>query len=104
MEDLKNRLHEEKKIIKEILKETNFSVELETPYKVSRADFVSVYSSLYKQEFEEHILDDSRSSSLDKGNIKLTYESVSNFTATVVMFYTVCRVNIFLDICILGQK
>lgn len=34
VEDLKNRLHEEKKIIKEILKETNFSVELETPYKV----------------------------------------------------------------------
>ena len=86
VEDLKNRLHEEKKIIKEILKETNFSVELETPYNVSRADFVCMYSSLYKQEFEEHILEDSRSSSLDKGNIKLAYESVSSFTATVVMF------------------
>ena len=29
------------------------------------------------QEFEQHILEDSRSSSLDKGNIKLTYQSVS---------------------------
>jgi len=35
VEDLKNRLHEEKKIIKEILKETNFNVELETPYEVT---------------------------------------------------------------------
>ena len=35
VEDLKNRLHEEKKIIKEILKETNFNVEIETPYLVS---------------------------------------------------------------------
>lgn len=33
VEDLKNRLHEEKKIIKEILKETNFNVEIETPYE-----------------------------------------------------------------------
>ena len=35
VEDLKNRLHEEKKIIKEILKETNFNVEIETPYEAS---------------------------------------------------------------------
>jgi len=46
VEDLKNRLHEEKKIIKEILKETNFSVELETPYKVRIANISGMYSFL----------------------------------------------------------
>lgn len=39
VEDLKNRLHEEKKIIKEILKETNFNVEIETPYEVRCLDY-----------------------------------------------------------------
>lgn len=41
VEDLKNRLHEEKKIIKEILKETNFSVEIETSYEVSYIHYVT---------------------------------------------------------------
>lgn len=42
VEDLKNRLHEEKKIIKEILKETNFNVEIETQYEVK----LSLYAFL----------------------------------------------------------
>ena len=42
VEDLKNRLHEEKKIIKEILKETNFNVEIETQYEVK----LSLYTFL----------------------------------------------------------
>lgn len=46
VEDLKNRLHEEKKIIKEILKETNFNVEIETPYEVSIIKYSVWYGEL----------------------------------------------------------
>ncbi|KAL5497081.1 hypothetical protein EMCRGX_G013480 [Ephydatia muelleri] len=35
VEDLKGRLHEEKKIVKEILKDKNFTVDINTPFEVS---------------------------------------------------------------------
>ena len=35
VEDLKARLHEEKKIIKEILKDTNYVVDVDTPFEAS---------------------------------------------------------------------
>ncbi|XP_064456201.1 pre-mRNA-processing factor 40 homolog B-like [Ornithodoros turicata] len=60
VEDLKDRFHGEKKIIKEILKEKNFVVEVNTQYD----DFVTVIS------------EDKRSATLDAGNVKLTYNSL----------------------------
>lgn len=60
VEDLKDRFHGEKKIIKEILKEKNFLVEVNTQYD----DFVTVIS------------EDKRSATLDAGNVKLTYNSL----------------------------
>lgn len=60
VEDLKDRFHGEKKIIKEILREKNFVVEVNTVYD----DFVTVIS------------EDKRSATLDAGNVKLTYNSV----------------------------
>ncbi|XP_067650087.1 pre-mRNA-processing factor 40 homolog A-like isoform X2 [Haliotis asinina] len=60
VEDLKARFHDEKKIVKEILREKGFVVEVSTTYD----DFASVISS------------DRRAISLDTGNIKLTYNSL----------------------------
>ncbi|EEC04558.1 spliceosomal protein FBP11/splicing factor PRP40, putative, partial [Ixodes scapularis] len=60
VEDLKDRFHGEKKIIKEILKEKNYMVEVNTQYD----DFVTVIS------------EDKRSATLDAGNVKLTYNSL----------------------------
>uniref|UniRef100_A0A023GP43 Pre-mRNA-processing factor 40 homolog B n=2 Tax=Amblyomma TaxID=6942 RepID=A0A023GP43_AMBTT len=60
VEDLKDRFHGEKKIIKEILREKNFVVEVNTVYD----DFVTVIS------------EDKRSATLDAGNVKLTYNSL----------------------------
>lgn len=60
VEDLKDRFHGEKKIIKEILKEKNYMVEVNTVYD----DFVTVIS------------EDKRSATLDAGNVKLTYNSL----------------------------
>ena len=47
------------------------------PFSFIQSHYYNVHLLAYEQEFEHHILDDSRSSSLDKGNIKLAYESVS---------------------------
>ena len=47
VEDLKNRLHEEKKIIKEILKDTNYNVEIETPYEVNCYRKLCTYARVY---------------------------------------------------------
>ncbi|KAL3231897.1 hypothetical protein MRX96_023164 [Rhipicephalus microplus] len=60
VEDLKDRFHGEKKIIKEILREKNFMVEVNTVYD----DFVTVIS------------EDKRSATLDAGNVKLTFNSL----------------------------
>jgi pre-mRNA-processing factor 40 len=60
VEDLKARLYDEKKIIKEILKDTGYEVEVETTF----------------DQFTAHIASDPRSDSLDRGNMKLTFASV----------------------------
>ena len=44
---------------------------------IAKYHLATGYKCCNLQEFEQHILEDSRSSSLDKGNIKLTYQSVS---------------------------
>uniref|UniRef100_A0A8C6UV61 Pre-mRNA-processing factor 40 homolog A n=1 Tax=Neogobius melanostomus TaxID=47308 RepID=A0A8C6UV61_9GOBI len=60
VEDLKARYHDEKRIIKDILKDKNFLVECNTGFD----DFGSVISS------------DKRATTLDAGNIKLAFNSL----------------------------
>jgi pre-mRNA-processing factor 40 len=58
--DLKDRLHDEKKLIKEIIKDNGLQVEVDTPF----------------EKFEATVLLDDRSEPLDRGNIKLTFKSL----------------------------
>nr|XP_056717092.1 LOW QUALITY PROTEIN: pre-mRNA-processing factor 40 homolog A [Euleptes europaea] len=60
VEDLKARYHDEKKIIKDILKDKGFVVEVNTTFE----DFVTVISST------------KRATTLDAGNIKLAFNSL----------------------------
>uniref|UniRef100_A0A803T0A3 Pre-mRNA-processing factor 40 homolog A n=1 Tax=Anolis carolinensis TaxID=28377 RepID=A0A803T0A3_ANOCA len=60
VEDLKARYHDEKKIIKDILKDKGFIVEVNTTFE----DFVTVISST------------KRATTLDAGNIKLAFNSL----------------------------
>ncbi|KAJ0175611.1 hypothetical protein K1T71_008770 [Dendrolimus kikuchii] len=60
VENLKARFHDEKKIIKEILKEKDFEVRPDTTF----------------EEFATVVCEDSKSASLDAGNVKLTYNSL----------------------------
>lgn len=60
VENLKARFHDEKKIIKEILKEKEFFVEASTSFE----DFATI------------VCEDKRSATLDAGNVKLTYNSL----------------------------
>ncbi|XP_045511812.1 pre-mRNA-processing factor 40 homolog A isoform X1 [Pieris brassicae] len=60
VENLKARFHDEKKVIKEILKEKQFEVKADTTF----------------EEFATIVCEDSKSASLDAGNVKLTYNSL----------------------------
>ncbi|RZF34952.1 hypothetical protein LSTR_LSTR010044 [Laodelphax striatellus] len=60
VEDLKSRFHDERKIIKEILKEKGFDVEINTSF----------------EEFATVVCEDQRSATLDAGNVKLTYNAL----------------------------
>ncbi|XP_014239361.1 pre-mRNA-processing factor 40 homolog A isoform X2 [Cimex lectularius] len=60
VEDLKSRFHDERKIIKEILKEKSFEVEVTTTF----------------EEFATVVCEDRRSATLDAGNVKLTYNAL----------------------------
>ena len=60
MEDLKSRLHDEKRIIKDILKERKSNVETGTSF----------------EEFYNELSKDTRALSLDQGNIKLSFQSL----------------------------
>ncbi|XP_054714571.1 pre-mRNA-processing factor 40 homolog B-like isoform X2 [Uloborus diversus] len=60
VEELKARFHDEKKIIKELLKEKGFTVEVNTSF----------------EEFATIVSEDKRSATLDAGNVKLTYNSL----------------------------
>ncbi|KAI4500072.1 hypothetical protein M0802_004942 [Mischocyttarus mexicanus] len=57
VEDLKSRFHDEKKIIREILKDKNFEVQVSTTF----------------EEFATVVCEDRKSATLDAGNVKLTY-------------------------------
>lgn len=60
VEELKARFSDEKKIIREILKENNFEVGAETKFEA----------------FAATVCEDKRSSTLDAGNVKLTFNSL----------------------------
>lgn len=60
VEDLKARFHDEKKIIKEILKDRGFEVKVETTF----------------EQFATVVCEDRKSATLDAGNVKLTYNSL----------------------------
>ena len=60
VEDLKSRFHSEKKIIKEILREKSFEMSTTKTFE----DFATI------------VCEDKRSSSLDAGNVKLTYNAL----------------------------
>ncbi|GFS37335.1 pre-mRNA-processing factor 40 homolog B [Nephila pilipes] len=60
VEELKSRFHDEKKIIKELLKEKGFTVEVRTTF----------------DEFATVVSEDKRSANLDAGNVKLTFNSL----------------------------
>lgn len=75
MEDLKSRFHDEKKIIKEILKEKNFEVKVDTTF----------------DQFATVICEDKRSASLDAGNVKLTYNSFLEKVMYILMEIFVFR-------------
>jgi len=60
VEELKARFHDEKKIIKEILKEKEFEMNAGTSF----------------EEFATIVCEDKRSASLDAGNVKLTYNAL----------------------------
>ncbi|XP_037928198.1 pre-mRNA-processing factor 40 homolog A [Teleopsis dalmanni] len=60
VEDLKARFHDEKKIIREILKEKEYVVQTNTTF----------------ENFATVVCEDKRSANLDAGNVKLTYNSL----------------------------
>ncbi|ESN94438.1 hypothetical protein HELRODRAFT_107767 [Helobdella robusta] len=60
VEELKSRFHDEKKVIKDILKEKNLEVEADTTF----------------EEFAKWLMYDKATFSLDAGNIKLTFNSL----------------------------
>ncbi|KAJ6646678.1 Pre-mRNA-processing factor 40 like B [Pseudolycoriella hygida] len=67
VENLKARFHDEKKIIKEILREKEFVVEANTSFE----DFATI------------VCEDNRSAVLDAGNVKLTYNSLLEKAETI---------------------
>lgn len=60
VDQLKANFHDDKKLIKEILKERKFNVEINTTF----------------EQFATVVCEDQRSASLDAGNVKLTYNSM----------------------------
>jgi pre-mRNA-processing factor 40 len=60
VEDLKARFHDEKKVVKEILKDRGYTIDVDSAF----------------EKFAEIISTDKRAAALDAGNIKLTFNSV----------------------------
>ena len=60
VEDLKARFHDEKKVIKEILKDKGYTIDIDSKF----------------ESFAEIISTDKRTGALDAGNIKKTFNSV----------------------------
>lgn len=73
VEDLKSRFHDEKKIIKEILREKDFEVKVDTTF----------------DQFATVICEDKRSATLDAGNVKLTFNSFLEKVQVSHLFYII---------------
>ncbi len=71
VEDLKARFHDEKKVVKEILKDKGYTIEVDSTL----------------EKFAEIISTDKRATSLDAGNIKLTFNSVSPYLILIKIFF-----------------
>lgn len=71
VEDLKSRFHDEKKIIKEILKEKDFDVKVDTTF----------------DQFATVICEDKRSANLDAGNVKLTFNLLLEKVRIICLFF-----------------
>lgn len=70
VEDLKARFYDEKKIIKDILKERDYDVRADTTF----------------EHFATVVCEDKRSATLDAGNVKLTYNSLLEKVLAPVCF------------------
>lgn len=79
VEDLKARFHDEKKIIKEILREKNFEVRVDTSF----------------DQFATVICEDKKSATLDAGNVKLTYNSLLEKVSVTSQSGEIKKVNFF---------
>jgi pre-mRNA-processing factor 40 len=74
VEDLKDRFHEERKVVKEILKDKGYTIDIDSTI----------------EKFAEIISTDKRATSLDAGNIKLSFNYVSeniHLTKCLIIFY-----------------
>ncbi len=71
VEDLKARFHDEKKVVKEILKDKGFTIEVDSTL----------------ENFAEIISTDKRATSLDAGNIQLTFNSVNRNANLFLKFF-----------------
>ena len=72
VEDLKARFHDEKKVVKEILKDKGYTIDIDSTF----------------EKFAEIISTDKRAAALDAGNIKLAFNSVyrNNFSIYFLIF------------------
>ncbi|CAF3928907.1 unnamed protein product, partial [Adineta steineri] len=66
VEDLKARFHDEKKVVKEILKDKGYTIDIDSTF----------------EKFAEIISTDKRAAALDAGNIKLTFNSLMDRAET----------------------
>lgn len=71
VENLKSKFNDEKKIIKDILKEKQFFVKADTSF----------------EEFATAVCEDKRSANLDAGNVKLTYNSMLEKVGFCITFF-----------------
>ncbi len=70
VEDLKARFHDEKKVVKEILKDKGYTIDIDSTF----------------EKFAEIISTDKRAAALDAGNIKLTFNSVCRMNCFFLIF------------------
>jgi pre-mRNA-processing factor 40 len=71
VEDLKARFHDEKKVVREILKDKGYTIEVDSTL----------------EKFAEIISTDKRAVALDAGNIKLTFNNVSKKSLIILYIY-----------------
>lgn len=86
VEDLKARFHDEKRIIKEILKDKNFEVKVDTTF----------------EKFATVVCEDKKSATLDAGNVKLTYNSLLE-KVNYLLFCVFRRYCYFLFVCLQAE-